>query len=38
MMNFLNKDYMQDADAVKKISDFITERVKKAIVKTSKKI
>ena len=38
MMNFLSKDYIQDVDAVKKFSDFITERVKKAIIKTSKKI
>lgn len=38
MINFLNKDYLQDVDAVKKFADVITERVKRSINKTAKKV
>jgi hypothetical protein len=38
MINFLNKDYLQDVEAVKKFADVITERVKRTISKTVKKV
>ena len=38
IIQFLNKDYMQDADSVKKFTDYITDRVKRSISKTVKKV
>jgi uncharacterized protein YPO0396 len=38
MVNFLNKDYLQDVEAVKKFADCVAERVKKTISKTVKKV
>lgn len=38
MINFLNKDYLQDVEAVKKFADVIAERVKRSINKTAKKV
>ena len=38
MMNFLNKGYLQDVEEVKKYADFISDKVKRAIGKTIKKV
>jgi len=38
VLQFLNKDYMQDVDSVKKFTDYISERVKRSISKTVKKV
>jgi predicted RND superfamily exporter protein len=38
IIQFLNKDYMQDVDSVKKFTDYISERVKRSISKTVKKV
>jgi uncharacterized protein YPO0396 len=38
MVNFLNKDYLEDVEAVKKFANVISERVKKVISKTVKKV
>ena len=37
-MNFLNKDYMQNIEEVKKFTDYIAERAKKSMNKCFKKI
>ena len=38
VIQFLSKDYMQDVDSVKKFTDYITDRVKRSISKTVKKV
>lgn len=38
MINFLNEKQFQDADTIKKMAEVITERVKKTISKTVKKV
>jgi hypothetical protein len=38
MINFLNRDYLQDVEAVKKFADYIADRVKRTISKTVKKV
>jgi hypothetical protein len=38
MINFLNREYLQDVDEVKRYADFIAEKVKRAIGKTAKKV
>ena len=37
-MNFLNKDYMQNIEEVKKFADYIAERTKKGMSKCFKKV
>ena len=37
-MNFLNKDYLQDVEDVKKCSDYIADRVKRTIGKSVKRV
>ena len=37
-MNFLDKDYLQDAQEIKKFMDYLTERTKKSISRAVKKI
>ena len=37
-LNFLNKDYLQDVDSVKKFADAIADRVRRTISKTVKKV
>ena len=37
-INFLNKDYLQDVEEVKKYSDYVADRVKRSIGKSVKKV
>ena len=38
MINFLDKDYLEDVEAIKKFANSITERVTKVISKTAMKV